>query len=106
VLDHFGFRKFGLPFAQISAIESAARQAIRKSSHLPAELYLDRDFFLSLGVHDYDWRMSLPTFEYDQKLSSAPGSYLCLGRDELLGHLRQLIDLGYTAGRSRGRFNR
>lgn len=86
--NHFSLNSLGLPFAQISAIEGAARSAIRKSLHPPAELYLDRDFFLSLGVDDYDWRISHPTFGYDQKLSSVQGLYLCLGRDELLQHLR------------------
>lgn len=86
--NHVSLNSLGLPFAQIHAIEAAARSAIKKSAHGPAELYLDRDFFLSLGIDDYKWRMSLPEFEYDQKLSSDQGLYICLSRDELLKHLR------------------
>lgn len=86
--NHVSLNSLGLPFAQISAIESAARSGIRKSAHPPAELYLDRDFFLSLGVDDYEWRMALPTYEYDQKLSSESGRYICVSRGELLQHLR------------------
>lgn len=86
--NHVSLNSLGLPFAQISAIESAARSGIKKSLHLPTELYLDRDFFLSLDVDDYEWRKALPTFEYDQKLSSEPGRYICVSRGELLQHLR------------------
>ncbi len=46
--NHISLNSLGLPFAQLQAIEHAARSAIRVGDHEPAELYLDSHFFNSL----------------------------------------------------------
>jgi hypothetical protein len=47
--NHISLNSLGLPFAQLLAIEGAARAAIRSNEHLRAELYMDEDFFRSLN---------------------------------------------------------
>jgi hypothetical protein len=40
--NHVSLNSLGLPFAQIQAIDSAVRAAIRHGQHKPAELYMDK----------------------------------------------------------------
>lgn len=49
--NHISLNSLGLPFAQLQAIEHAARSAIRVGGHGSAELYMDGDFF-----HSLKWR--------------------------------------------------
>lgn len=62
--NHFSFNTLGLPFAQLMAIEDAARKAIRSGIHDPAELYMDTMFYRSLKLK----------FEFD-KNKLKPHSY-------------------------------
>jgi hypothetical protein len=47
--NHLSLNSLGLPFAQLLAIDSAAREAIRAKVHGPHELYMDEDFYHSLS---------------------------------------------------------
>jgi hypothetical protein len=47
--NHISLNSLGLPFAQLMAIEAAARRAIKEGVHAPAELYMEEDFFHSLS---------------------------------------------------------
>jgi hypothetical protein len=53
--NHISLNSLGLPFAQLLAIDDAARGAIRRQLHAPGELYMDANFFHSLGLK-YDFR--------------------------------------------------
>lgn len=46
--NHISLNSLGLPFAQLMAIDNAARNAIKVGAHVPKELYMDQDFFYSL----------------------------------------------------------
>jgi hypothetical protein len=46
--NHVSLNSLGLPFAQLFAIEHAARTAIKLGHHEAAEIYMDRNFFFSL----------------------------------------------------------
>jgi hypothetical protein len=48
--NHISLNTLGLPFAQLMAIDDAARQSIRTNVHAPADLYLDSTFFRSLRL--------------------------------------------------------
>jgi hypothetical protein len=55
--NHISLNSLGLPFAQLLAIESAARKAIRDGTHAPADIYMDENFFRSLRLaHGFDKR--------------------------------------------------
>jgi hypothetical protein len=45
---HVSLNSLGLPFAQLLAIDEAARSAIRAKKHAPHELYVDEMFFHSM----------------------------------------------------------
>jgi len=46
--NHICLNSLGLPFAQLQAIDNAARSAIREKRHAPANLYMDKLFYNSL----------------------------------------------------------
>ena len=59
--NHISLNSLGLPFAQISLIEGAARKAIREGKHAPMEIYMDKDLFYSLSFKDYSQREKWPS---------------------------------------------
>jgi len=46
--NHVSLNSLGIPFAQLFAIDQAARAAIKSGRHKAAELYMDSNFFHSL----------------------------------------------------------
>ena len=85
--NHFSLNSLGLPFAQLMAIDEAARDAIRQGRHLPAELYIDRQFFNSLRfLLEFD-KSTLPTGEYRQTLASQTGRYVLTDVGTILNNL-------------------
>lgn len=86
--NHISLNSLGLPFAQIMLIEHAARDAIRKGMHGRSELYLDKDFFLSLQLEDHSFRDTVPSAPYKPKMTSLMGSYYYLQSDDLIAALK------------------
>ena len=67
----------GLPFAQLLAIDEAARTAIRSKRHHRHELYVDNLFYHSLRFkYGFD-KDSQPSAPYQAPMSSVPGKYYC-----------------------------
>lgn len=85
--NHISLNSLGLPFAQISLIEGAARQAIREGEHPSMEIYMDKDLFYSLAFKDYHRREEWPSASYRPKLTTEPGSYFYGMCDDLLSCL-------------------
>ncbi len=86
--NHVSLNSLGLPFAQLMAIDSAARKAIRKEVHARAEVYMDENFFRSLLL-DYNSRKSKrPKYFYDAPMASGPSYYLLESCQTLLDNLR------------------
>ena len=85
--NHVSLNSLGLPFAQIKAIEDAARDNIRAKVHGPAELYIDRPLFWSMRIDSHSWKSAQRTYNYDQKLVSKPGRYVALSRKDLANAL-------------------
>lgn len=73
--NHVSLNSLGLPFAQISLIEHAARQAIRNGAHGRAEFYIDGDLFHSLMFKNYERKERWPSAPYKPKMTSEPGEY-------------------------------
>ena len=87
--NHISLNSLGLPFAQLSLIEAAARKAIRAGEHLPMEIYLDEDLFRSLIFKNYERKVSWPSASYRPKLTSEPGRYFYAMCDDLISSLNQ-----------------
>lgn len=85
--NHISLNSLGLPFAQLQSIEAAARSAIRRGEHEPADLYLDRDFFNSLS-----WRYGFekhqePRSDYLAPMTSTACTYVRIGLQRVLDSL-------------------
>jgi len=74
--NHISLNSLGLPFAQLQAIERAARSAIRVGDHGPAELYMDYNFFNSLKWrHGFDTHKE-PIYPYLAPMADRPCEYV------------------------------
>lgn len=86
--NHVSLNSLGLPFAQIMAIECAARKAIHEKIHTHAEVYMDENFFRSLRL-DYNFKKnSLPKHAYAAPMTSGPSYYFLESRQTLLDNLQ------------------
>jgi hypothetical protein len=85
--NHVSLNSLGLPFAQLQAIESAARKAIREKTHLPAEVYMDGDFFMSLHFNsDFD-KNRRPKHAYHAPMASGSSYYFLESCQTILENL-------------------
>lgn len=73
--NHVSLNSLGLPFAQLQAIEHAARAAIRSGTHRPHDIYMDQLFFRSIN-----WKFSFekneqPSHSYLSPMEQLEGEY-------------------------------
>ena len=73
--NHISLNSLGLPFAQTMAIDNAARKAIRRGLHEPAEVYMDQDFFHSLRFNYQFATSSRPKHTYVSPMANGPSYY-------------------------------
>jgi len=85
--NHISLNSLGLPFAQLLAIDGAARKAIKEGVHQPAQIYLDEDFFFSLGFKFQFEKHKEPKHHYEVPMQSHPGTYYYTDLDELISNL-------------------
>lgn len=86
--NHISLNMLGLPFAQLMAIEEAARRAIREKSHAPAELYLDAMFFRSLKFKFGFERNRVATYSYRSPMTnSSNAAYVAISGKEITDNL-------------------
>lgn len=87
--NHISLNSLGLPFAQISLIETAARRAIKAGDHSPMEIYMDSDLFHSLMFKNYGRKDAWPNATYKPKMTTEPGRYYYGACDDLISCLSQ-----------------
>lgn len=87
--NHISLNSLGLPFAQISLIEAAARKAIRDGTHGRMEIYMDEDLFNSLMFKDFVLKTNWPSAPYKPKMTPEAGVYHYAMVDDLLGSIKQ-----------------
>ena len=85
--SHVSLNSLGLPFAQLLAIDEAARSAIRNGGHDPCELYVDELFFHSLRFKCGFDKHQQPHAPYLAPMSSTLGKYYCTASKVLLENL-------------------
>ena len=73
--NHISLNSLGLPFAQLQAIEHAARSAIKQCKHGPAELYMDDQFFRSRRLQYSFDKQKEPIHPYRVPMASRPCAY-------------------------------
>lgn len=73
--NHIGLNSFGTPFAQLMDIDIAARMAIRKELHSPADLYLEQYFFATLNFKSHSGKEGIPSSTYESKILGTTKDY-------------------------------
>lgn len=87
--NHISLNTLGLPFAQLMAIEEAARRGIRTAAHPAAELYLDSTFFRSLKLkYEFDKNRLTPHTYQSPMTKSLKATYVATSVRELTDNLK------------------
>jgi hypothetical protein len=82
--NHVSLNSLGLPFAQLFAIDKAAREAIHNGEHQPTEVYLEENFFRSLRFNLAFSRDKRSRYYYDAPLACGPSYYYAESLRKLL----------------------
>lgn len=95
--NHVCLNSLGVPFAELLAIESAAKKAIKDGVHPPMQLYLDGQYYLSLNFkYGYD-NQSKPKSDYPAIMKTHGTSYYYSTCDTLLSVLVNEMDKSYSS---------
>jgi hypothetical protein len=87
--NHVCLNSLGVPFAQLLAIDAAARENIRHSRHPHADVYMDERFFRSVRFKFgfTSGERAERKYSYCDKMSDAPGFYYPARLQEILTNL-------------------
>jgi len=86
--NHICLNSLGVPFAELLAIESAAKRAIKSGTHLPAQVYMDGQFYHSLRFKLEYEKNEKPKNSYTAIMKSHQPNYYYASCDVLLENLR------------------
>jgi hypothetical protein len=85
--NHVCLNSLGVPFAELLAIESSAKKAIKSGVHPPMQLYIDEQFYHSLQFK-YEFRKNdKPNNFYSAIMKSNQTSYFYSSCDVLIANL-------------------
>ncbi len=107
--NHVCLNSLGLLFAQLLAIDSAVREAIRAGTHPPTDLYMDDQFYQSLRFRYGFDKHSQPSAAYTALLSGVTSKYYYCAMETVLSNLdanrsiRRRVSRRPTAGSKRRR---
>lgn len=85
--NHICLNSLGVPFAELLAIESAAKAAIKSGAHAPMQLYLDEQFYHSLKFKFEFKKNDKPKNTYSAIMKSYEPSYFYSSCDVLIKNL-------------------
>ncbi|MBJ7268056.1 hypothetical protein [Idiomarina abyssalis] len=86
--NHICLNSLGVPFAELLAIESAAKKAIKSNTHVPSEVYMDEQYYHSLSFkYEFD-KNSKPSNIYKAIMKTGDSCYFYNSCKELLENLR------------------
>lgn len=84
--NHISMNSLGLPFAQLFAIDGAAKDNVQKMMHLPKEVYMDEHFFHSLRFKSgFKKDVGITRYKYLEPMNNRLLYYYA-------GHLQELIE--------------
>ncbi len=87
--NHICLNSLGLPFAELLAIDTTVKIALKNKVHPPAEVYMDYDFYRSLKFKlDFD-RNNKPRNVYKAIMKTQNPYYFYSSCDELLNNLEK-----------------
>lgn len=82
--NHICLNSLGVPFAELLAIESAAKSAIKSGVHPPMQLYLDEQFYHSIQFKYEFKKNDKPKNSYSAIMKSSEPSYFYSSCDVLI----------------------
>jgi len=85
--NHICLNSLGVPFAELLAIESAAKVAIKSGTHPPMQVYLDEQFYRSLKFKFEFQKNDKPKNTYSAIMKSYQPSYFYSSCDVLIDNL-------------------
>ncbi|RYZ89044.1 hypothetical protein [Noviherbaspirillum suwonense] len=85
--NHVCLNSLGVPFAELLAIESAAKKAIKSGEHPPMQLYIDEQFYHSLKFKFEFEKSAKPKNAYVAIMKSHQPSYFYSTCDTLIANL-------------------
>ncbi|MBX3347424.1 MAG: hypothetical protein KF747_01650 [Nitrospira sp.] len=86
--NHVSLNSLGIPFAQLMAIDTSVRAAIRAKEHGRFDLYLDEHFYNSLRFRfEFDKR-ARPKYPYSAPMMDVGNHYYCAQLQEVLKNLQ------------------
>ena len=85
---HVSLNSLGGPFAQLLAIDEAARTAIRNGVHPPCDLYMDRTFYHSLRFALGFDKNARPNYGYENPIGRTTSYYFAESIDTM-AHARR-----------------
>lgn len=86
--NHICLNSLGVPFAELLAIESAAKAAIKKGTHPPAELYMDEQYYHSLNFEVGYHKNKKPKNTYKAIMKTEESNYFYAACDDVISSLR------------------
>lgn len=85
--NHICLNSLGVPFAELLAIESAAKSAIKSGAHPPMQLYLDEQFYRSIQFKYGFNKNDKPKNSYSAIMKSSEPSYFYSSCDVLIANI-------------------
>lgn len=85
--NHICLNSLGVPFAELMAIETSAKAAIKTGLHAPMQLYLDEQFYHSLQLKYEFKKNDKPKNTYSAIMKSSESSYFYSSCDTLIENL-------------------
>ncbi|WP_026441273.1 hypothetical protein [Acinetobacter tandoii] len=85
--NHICLNSLGIPFAELMAIESSAKSAIRAGIHPPMQLYVDEQFYHSIQFKFQFQKNDKPRNSYSAIMKSSQANYYYSSCDVLLENL-------------------
>ncbi|WP_298036700.1 hypothetical protein [uncultured Desulfuromonas sp.] len=88
--NHICLNSLGVPFAELLAIENAAKKAIKSGEHSPMQLYLDEQFYHSLNFKYEFNKNDKPKNTYSAIMKSHQPNYFYTSCDVLINNLDEI----------------
>ena len=85
--NHISLNSLGLPFAQLLAIDDAARAAIHSGAHPPSDLYMDELFFHSVRFQHSFEKNKQPRHPYASPMQDGSSYYFYANADTITSNL-------------------
>ncbi|WP_297812875.1 hypothetical protein [uncultured Methylophaga sp.] len=86
--NHICLNSLGVPFAELLAIESAAKSAIKNGTHGPSELYMDEQYYHSLNFEFEYGKNDKPKNTYRAIMKTEVPNYFYASCSDIMLNLR------------------